>query len=180
VSARSGAAGTRAKLSIVLAGIAAGALAVVGLRRRRGSETPTTDAREIVRLVLEEPWKGNWDVIESFVSPDYLGHDPAEDEPVRGPAGVRARIERYLTAFPDGGLSVDDQLADGDRVATRWTARGIQTGEIAGVAATGREITVSGVTVSRLEGDLVVEDWTSWDTLGMLVQLGAVPAHAEA
>ena len=138
------------------------------------------EATEIVRQVLEEPWKGNWDVIETFVSSDYIGHDPAEADPVRGPAGVRARIERYLTGFPGATLTVVDQLADGDRVATRWTARGIQAGEIAGIAATGREITVSGMTISRLDGDLVAEDWTSWDTLGMLVQLGAISAPVEA
>jgi len=138
------------------------------------------DAKEIVRRLFEEPWKGGWDVIEEFVSPDFIGHDPAEPEPIRGPAAMRANIEKYLAGFPGGAITVDDQIAEGDKVATRWTGRGIQTGEIAGIAPTGKEITVSGLTISRIENDMVIEEWATWDTLGMLVQLGAVPAPAQA
>jgi len=69
---------------------------------------------------------------------------------------------------------------EGDHVATRWTGRGTHTGEIAGIAPTGKDVTVSGITVSRFEDGLVVEEWTTWDTLGMLVQIGAVPAPAQA
>jgi predicted ester cyclase len=77
-------------------------------------------------------------------------------------------------------VTVDDQLAEGDTVTSRWTFRGTQSGELAGVAPTGKQVTVSGMTISRIHGDVVVEEWTSWDRLGMLVQLGAVsePAHA--
>ena len=138
------------------------------------------DAKEIVRRLFEEPWRGNWDVIETFVSPDYVRYDSAEPMPIRGPAGVRANIEKYLAGFPGGAITVDDQIAEGDKVATRWTGRGIQTGEIAGIAPTGKEITVSGLTISRIENDMVIEEWATWDTLGMLVQLGAVPAPAQA
>ena len=138
------------------------------------------DAKQIVRRLFEEPWKGNWDVIDEYVAPGYIGHDPAEPEPIRGPAGVRANIEKYLTGFPGGGISVDDQIAEGDKVATRWTGRGTHTGEMAGISPTGKEVTVSGLTLSRLENGMVVEEWTTWDTLGMLVQLGAVPTPAQA
>ena len=138
------------------------------------------DAKQIVKRLFEEPWKGNWDVIDEYVAPGYIGHDPAEPEPIRGPAGVRANIEKYLTGFPGGGISVDDQIAEGDKVATRWTGRGTHMGEIAGISPTGKEVTVSGLTLSRLENGMVVEEWTTWDTLGMLMQLGAVPAPAQA
>ncbi len=139
-----------------------------------------TDAKQIVRRLIEEPWKGNWDVIDEYVAPGYVGHDPAEPEPIRGPAGVRANIEKYLAGFPGGGITVDDQIAEGDKVATRWTGRGTHTGEMAGISPTGKEVTVSGLTLSRLENGMVVEEWTTWDTLGMLMQLGAVPAPAQA
>jgi predicted ester cyclase len=138
------------------------------------------DAKLIVRRLYEEPWKGNMDVIDEYVAPGYIGHDPAEPEPIRGPAGVKANIEKYLAGFPGGRITVDEQIAEGDRVATRWTGRGTHAGEIAGIAPTGKEVTVSGLTLSRLEGGLVVEEWTTWDTLGMLVQIGAVPAPAAA
>ena len=138
------------------------------------------DAKQIVRRLLEEPWKGGWDVIDEYVASGYVGHDPAEPEPLRGPAGVRANVEKYLAGFPGGGITVDDQIAEGDKVATRWTGRGTHMGEIAGISPTGKEVTVSGLTLSRLENGMVVEEWTTWDTLGMLTQLGAVPAPAQA
>ena len=138
------------------------------------------DAKQIVRRLFEEPWKGNWDVIDEYAAPGYLGHDSAEPEPHRGPEGLRANVQKYVAGFPDGSITVDDQIAEGDRVATRWTGRGTQTGEVAGIAPTGKEVTVSGVTISRLEGGKVVEEWATWDTLGMLVQLGAIPEPARA
>ena len=138
------------------------------------------DFKMIVKRLFEEPWKGNFDVIDEFVAPNYVGYDPAEPEPIRGPGGARENIEKYLAGFPGGGITVDDQIVDGDKVATRWTGRGTQTGEIAGIAPTGKEVTISGLTISRLEGDMVVEEWTTWDTLGMLIQLGAIPEPARA
>jgi steroid delta-isomerase-like uncharacterized protein len=138
------------------------------------------DAKEIVRQLFEEPWKGNLDVIDEYVAPGNNGHDPAEPELIRGPDGFRAFIQKYLAGFPDARITVEDQIAEGDKIATRWTGRGTNTGEIAGIPATGKEATVTGLTISRIEGGQVIEDWTTWDTLGMLVQLGVVPAPARA
>jgi predicted ester cyclase len=138
------------------------------------------DTKEIVRFLFEEPWKGNMDVIDEYVAPGYIGHDPSEPEPIRGPQGFRRQIEKYLTAFPDARITIDEQFAAGDRVASRWTGRGTHQGEIQGISPTGKEVTVTGLTFSRLEGDKLVEDWITWDTLGMLVQLGAVPIPARA
>jgi steroid delta-isomerase-like uncharacterized protein len=138
------------------------------------------DAKEIVRELFVEVWKGNLDVIDEHIAPDYVGHDPSEPDVIRGPGGFRAFAQKYLAAFPDSKITVDDQIMEGDKVATRWTARGTQTGEIAGIAPTGKEVTVTGLTISRLEGDTVIEGWTTWDTLGLLVQLGAVPAPTRA
>lgn len=138
------------------------------------------DAELIAKRLIEEPWKGNFDVIDEYVAPNYVGHDPAEPELIRGPTGVRANIDKYLAGFPGGAITVDDQFAQGDKVATRWTGRGKHTGEVAGIAPTGKDVTVSGLTFSRLEGGQIVEEWTTWDTLGMLVQLGAIPEPARA
>jgi predicted ester cyclase len=138
------------------------------------------DVKEIVRIIVEEPWKGNVDVIDQYVAANYVGYDPAEPEPIRGPKGVKENIQKYIDGFADGRITVDDQIAEGDKVATRWTGRGTHTGEIVGIAPTGKEVTVTGLTISRIEGDKVVEEWTTWDTLGFLVQLGAVPAPVQA
>ena len=137
------------------------------------------DAKQIVRRLLEEPWKGNWDVIEESVTSGYLGYDPALPDTIRGPEGVRANFQQYLDAFTGAHIEVEEQIAEGDLVATRWTGRGTHTAEFNGIAPTGKEVTVSGQTISRLEGGKIVEEWTNWDTLGMLIQLGAVPAPAQ-
>lgn len=169
-------------LAVVTAGVAAGgALAALQLRRRAFRPGRAAgDSRLIARWVLEEPWKANWQVVERHVSATYVGQDLAESESFVGPSGLRAYLERFVAAFPDGRVQVDDQLADGSTVTSRWTLTGTQTGELDGLAPSGKEVTVSGITISRLDGDLVVEEWTSWDRLGLLVQLGAIsePAHA--
>jgi predicted ester cyclase len=137
------------------------------------------DAKEIVRRLTEESWKDP-SVIDELASPDYVGYDPTEPEPVRGPAGLRAQLQTYIDAFEGAHVTVDEQFAEGDLVATRWTGRGTHTGEIQGVAPTGKEVTVTGITISRVENGKVVEERQVWDALGMLVQIGAVPAPAAA
>jgi predicted ester cyclase len=168
-------------IAIAIAGIAAGLVVAAGVaarRRKRAKGAPMENAKLIVKRLLEEPWTGSFEAIDEFVSPDYVGHDPAAPEDIRGPEGARANMEKYIAGFPGGAIKVDDQIAEGEKVATRWTGRGTHTGELAGIAPTGRDVTVSGLTISRFEGGLVVEEWTTWDTLGMLVQLGAVPEPA--
>jgi predicted ester cyclase len=138
------------------------------------------EAKLRVQRLFEEPWKGNWDVIDEVVAPAYVGYDSGQPEPVHGPDGLREYFRRYSDAFPDARLTVHEQVVEGDKVATRWSARGTHAGEIAGIGPTGKEVTVSGLTISTLERGQVVQQWTTWDRLGMLVQLGAVPTAAEA
>jgi steroid delta-isomerase-like uncharacterized protein len=135
--------------------------------------------KEIVRRLGVEPWEGNLDVIDELVAADYVGHDPAQPE-LHGPDGIREFITTYLAGFPDGRITIDEQLAEGDLVATRWTGRGTQQGELMGIPPTGKQVTVSGITISRVKGGKVVEEWSNWDTLGMLQQLGVVPEMAGA
>jgi ketosteroid isomerase-like protein len=137
-------------------------------------------AKEIVKRVFEEPWTGNFESIDEFVAPEYVGYDPAEPEPIKGPAGAKANVEKYLAGFSNARITVDEQIAEGDTVATRWTGRGTHDGEIAGIAPTGKDVTVKGLTITKLENGKIVEEHVVWDTFGMLVQLGAVPAPATA
>jgi steroid delta-isomerase-like uncharacterized protein len=136
--------------------------------------------KEIVKRLFEEPWTGNFDAVDEFVAADYIGYDPSEPEPVKGPAGLKANVEKYLAGFSDARITVDEQIAEGDMVATRWTGRGTHDGEIAGIAPTGKQVTVQGLTLSRLKDGKVVEEHQVWDALGMMVQIGAVPAPAAA
>jgi steroid delta-isomerase-like uncharacterized protein len=135
--------------------------------------------KEIVRRLGVEPWEGNLGVIDELVAPDYVGHDPAQPE-MHGPQGIKEFITGYLAGFPDGRITIDEQLAEGDLVATRWTGRGTHQGELMGIPPTGKQVTVSGITISRVKNGKVVEEWSNWDTLGMLQQLGVVPQMAGA
>jgi steroid delta-isomerase-like uncharacterized protein len=134
--------------------------------------------KTIVRRALEEPWTGNLDVVDDLIASDYIGHDPATPEPLRGPEGVKQFIATYLAAFPDARITVEEQLAEGDLVATRWSGRGTHEGELMGIEPTGKQATVSGLTISRLQGGKIVEEFQNWDTFGLMQQLGAVPALA--
>ena len=139
------------------------------------------DMKAMVRRELEEVYgAGNYEVADEIVAADYIGYDPAVPEPIRGPAGVKEAATGYRTAFPDLRVTIEAQVSEGDLVATRWKASGTHQGELFGIAATGKQATVTGTSITRVSGGKIAEDWTNWDTLGLLQQLGAVPAPTTA
>jgi steroid delta-isomerase-like uncharacterized protein len=146
----------------------------VNKRRRRSMSTEENKA--IARRWAEEVWsEGNLGRIEELVLPDYVEHDPAVPEEVRGPEGVRRYIEEFRRAFPDMRLTVEDQVAEGDRVVTRWTARGTHRGEFMGLPASGNRLEMGGMSIDRFSGGRLVESWENYDALGMMRQIGALP-----
>jgi steroid delta-isomerase-like uncharacterized protein len=155
----------------------AGAASFLRHRRlQRGGPMP--DVKEIARRILEDPWRGKLDEALELVADDYVGHVPGMPEPIRGKDGFREFVNAYLTGFPEGAITVDHQIAEGDLVATRWTGRGTNTGELMGMPPTGKQVTVEGITYSRIADGKAREEWVSWDTLALMQQLGAVPLAA--
>jgi len=137
--------------------------------------------KEIIRRVVNEVWaEHNLAIVDELVASDYVGHDSTQPKPIRGRDGFKQFVGMYQAAFDDALVTIDDQIAEGDQVVTRWTGRGTHTGELMGIAPTGKEVTVSGITISRLAGGKIAEEWELMDALGMLVQLGAVPQPATA
>jgi steroid delta-isomerase-like uncharacterized protein len=160
-------------------GLLAGAATFLRRRRlQRGG--PMQEVKEIARRVLEDPWRGKLDEALELVADDYVGHVPGVPEPIRGKDGFREFVNSYLAGFPDGTITVDDQIAEGEFVATRWTGRGTNTGELMGMAPTGKQVTVEGITYSRIADGKARQAWLIWDTLAMMQQLGAVPEAAAA
>jgi predicted ester cyclase len=133
--------------------------------------------KQIVRRALEEPWT-NLDVLDELIADDYIGYDPALPEPIRGVQGAKDNVSDYVAAFEGAKIIVKEQIAEGDLVASRWEGRGKHTGELLGIAPTGTDAVVTGLTLSRVANGKIVEEWTNWDTLGMLQQIGAIPAAA--
>ena len=139
------------------------------------------EIKAMVRRELEELYgAGNLDVADEIVAAEFVGHDSAMPDPIRGPAGVKEAVTGYRTAFPDLRMTIEAQVAEGDLVATRWKATGTHQGELFGIGPTGKQATVTGTSMTRVSGGKIAEDWTNWDTLGLLQQLGAVPAPATA
>jgi steroid delta-isomerase-like uncharacterized protein len=159
----------------VLAFLAGSALFV--RRRRKGG---LMDGKEIARRLVEDPWRGKLDEVLDLVADDYVAHVPGSLEPLRGRDGFREFVNTYLTAFPDGSITVDHQIAEGDFVATRWTARGTNTGELLGMPATGKQATVEGIGYDRIADGMARESWIVWDTLSFMQQLGAIPETVAA
>jgi len=135
----------------------------------------TEDNKANARRFIEEVWnRGNLAVIDEITSPNYVDHDPAMT--VQGIEGLKQFVSMYLTAYPDTHFTIEDQIAEGDTVVTRWTAHGTHKGPLMGIPPTGKQVTVTGITIDRFANGKGVESWVNYDALGMMQQLGVVPS----
>jgi steroid delta-isomerase-like uncharacterized protein len=164
-----------ARLTAAAAGVLAFAAGAASFRRRRLRKGGRMDVKEIARRVAEDPWRGKLDETLELIGEDAVAHVAGSPAPLTGKDGFREFVTTYLTAFPDGAITVDDQVAEGDTVASRWTGRGTNTGELMGIPPTGKQITVEGISFTRITDAKVRETWITWDTFAMMQQLGAVP-----
>jgi steroid delta-isomerase-like uncharacterized protein len=116
------------------------------------------------------------DAFDEILAPDAVDHDPQNPfREMRGPEGAKRNAQMYHAAFSDGRFEVHEQLAEGDCVVTRWTAKGTNDGELMGMPPTGKSVEIDGIGIDRIADGKVVESWGCWDTLGMMQQLGVVP-----
>jgi steroid delta-isomerase-like uncharacterized protein len=131
--------------------------------------------KALIRRFVEEAFnEGNLDVADEVYASGFVSHEPAG--PVeRGPEYVKQFVGTYRSAFPDGHTTVEDVIAEGDEVAYRWRFRGTHRGELMGIAPTGKVVAITGITVDRISGGRIEEEWNNFDQLGVLRQLGAVP-----
>jgi steroid delta-isomerase-like uncharacterized protein len=134
------------------------------------SEENKRIARKVFEDVLTER---NLAVVDEFVATDYVGHTPLLE--LHGPEGAKQFDAMLHQAFPDLEITVEDQIAEGDKVATRWTARGTHEGEFQNIPPTGRRVEFSGIAIFRIADGEFVEGWNIPDLLGLLRQLGVVP-----
>ncbi|HSM55574.1 MAG TPA: ester cyclase [Candidatus Sulfomarinibacteraceae bacterium] len=127
----------------------------------------------VARRFLEELWnRSNFAVVDELLARDYDGHSSTV---IRGPEGAVAFIPRMRAAFPDFQFRVLDQIAEGDKVATRWKLFGTHEGAFQGVPPSGKRVEMTGITIFRITNGKITDGWTSEDILGMLQQIGAVP-----
>jgi predicted ester cyclase len=121
----------------------------------------------------------NLEVADEIIAPDHVNHDPTLPDIPPGPEGQKQIVNLYRAAFTNAHIAIEEQLAEGDRVATRWTGSGTHQGELMGVAPTGNQVTITGITINRISGGKIAESWSNYDALGMMQQIGAIPEPGE-
>jgi steroid delta-isomerase-like uncharacterized protein len=123
--------------------------------------------KAIARRYQEEVWgKGNLDLIDELVAPDFVDHSlPAGMDP--GFAGARRAVKGALDAFPDAQWTVEDLIAEGDKVVVRWKMDATHEHPFRGIAPGGKPVTISGITILRLVDGKIVERWVNWDSLAL-------------
>jgi steroid delta-isomerase-like uncharacterized protein len=131
---------------------------------------------EANKALVRRAWElaDNPDVLDEVYAPDVVWHEP--DQEIRGLEQAKQFVTTYKTAFPDMSVTVEDVIAEGDKVVSRVTLRGTHQGETEEFGPpTGRQVELKGITISRIEGGKIVEDWDSYDNLSAMQQLGLVP-----
>jgi len=116
--------------------------------------------------------RGDVSAADEAFAPDCLVHINGSPDPNMSVAGFKQMMTGLLAAFPDLRITIEDQVIAGDRVATRWTAEGTNSGPFGPVPATGRRVRVDGHILDRVEGGRIAERWEQWDQAGMMQQLG--------
>lgn len=157
-------------------------LVVIGLVCPGCKPSATAQLEEnkaLVRRCIDEVDKGNWAIFDELLAADYVYHMPGSPK-----ALTREETEQFSrtirAAFPDGRITVLDMIAEGDKVVTRYTSSATHKGDFMGIPATGKEVVVKGIVISRIAEGKIAEDWEEFDGIGFLQQLGAIPPIGEA
>jgi steroid delta-isomerase-like uncharacterized protein len=134
--------------------------------------------KDIARAYLEHVWnRQQFDRFDEFVAEDVVFHDRSGDQ---GRAWMKETVAALREAFPDEQTTIEDEIAEGDRVVQRFTITATHKGEFNGLPATGKRIVLPSIYIFRLAGGKIVEVWAQTDGLTMMQQLGVIPALAEA
>ena len=125
---------------------------------------------------------GTWrEAADALISASFVMHDPMAPPGLIGPQGVKDYVyDPWFAAFPDAQATIEDLIAEGDKVVTRFTLRGTHRGAFMGIAPTGKHVTMTAIGICRVEEGKFAEVWENVDALGLLQQLGAIPQMAQA
>jgi steroid delta-isomerase-like uncharacterized protein len=136
----------------------------------------TQTNQQLVQRWIAEGWnKGNLAIIDELYAPDFVQHDPQSPLPVNSAADLKRYVSGFRMAFPDLRMSVDDLIAEGDKVVWRFTGRGHHTGPLGPLPPAGRLGVVTGIVIFRYLDGKITEAWVNMDNLGMLQQIGVIP-----
>jgi len=137
------------------------------------------DNKAIVRRYFAEVVnEGNLAVADELISTFYVSHYPTGYDFGGGPEDVKQIMTTVRTAFPDVHFTVEDIVAEGDKVVARWTFRGTHEHDFMGIPPAGKQVTVISIAIYRIADEKIAEAWVAWDTGGLLRQLGATADEA--
>ena len=135
-----------------------------------GNQMSTINKKVLERFFEEIYNQGNLSAADELVAATYISHNPAPGE-APGREGLKSFVAYLRRAFADLHVTIEAQVAEGDRVATRYTLRGRQAGEFAGIPPTGKLVTVTATSMHRIADGRIQESWLNWDMLGLIRQL---------
>jgi steroid delta-isomerase-like uncharacterized protein len=134
--------------------------------------------KALARRSWEVVTEGSLDTLEDALAEvyanDFILHEAGQD--IVGIEGLTQFVSMMRSALPDLRITLEDDMAEGDKVVTRWIGQGTHQGELMGIAPTGNQVTITGITIHRIEDTKIVEEWSNWDALGLMQQIGAVPS----
>ena len=134
----------------------------------------TEDNKALTRRAYEALNQRNWAAFAELVTPDFVLHNASLT--IQGLEAYKQFLSMYYAAFPDASVTIEDLIAEGDTVVVRQTFRGTHAGDLMGIAPTGKQISGTGVQITRIANGKAVEPWFNGDDLGLLQQLGVVPS----
>ena len=137
----------------------------------------SADNKAIVRRLYEEVWnKRRLELVDEIISPSHALHDPNLTDSSVGPDAYKRQVSRFIAGIPDLRLTIEDIVGEKEKLAVAWTISGTHTGEFMGIPATNKKVYVEGITINHIVDGKIMDSYISWDTFGMMQQLGAVPA----
>ena len=132
------------------------------------------ESKAVMRRFWEVWEQGDIDRLDELLAPDYVNHTLAAPNLPSGPEGVKEVVSMFHSAMPDLRVVVEDMIAEGDKVATRYALEGTHKGELFGATPTGRQLSIKSMTVERVPEGKIIEHWRVTDELDMMRQLGAI------
>jgi steroid delta-isomerase-like uncharacterized protein len=137
----------------------------------------SADNKAVVRRLYEEVWnKRRLELVDEIISPSHALHDPNLTDSSVGPDAYKRQVSRFIVGIPDLRFTIEDIVDEKGKLAVAWTISGTHTGEFMGIPATNKKVYVEGITINHVVDGKIMDSYISWDTFGMMQQLGVVSA----
>jgi steroid delta-isomerase-like uncharacterized protein len=133
--------------------------------------------KAIIRRLYDEVWnERKVEVIKEIISPSHALHGPTFSGSSIGPEAYKRQVLLFLAGYPDLHWTIEDTIAENDKVVACWTISGTHRGEYMEIPATNKKVSIDGITIHHIAGGKIMDSYSNWDVLGMMQQLGVVSA----